>query len=136
MTWTLEHNETFRFIHVTLFDSVSGPELKEVTSAAIALLKKKGVLGAFLDLTGLELMAPIIDVYDLPDKQYDQEGLDRNVRMAMVLPVSHSAKQAAEFYETVCVNRGWLVRSFPERNDAIEWLKGFVFPDSLPLPAE
>ena len=132
MTWTLKHNESPHFIHVTLFGSVSGFELRELTSAAIALLKKQGVLGAFIDLIELESVTSIIDVFDLADKQYDREGLNRNVRMAMVLPVSHSAKQAAEFYETVCVNRGWLVRSFPGRNEAIEWLKAYNTSD-VPL---
>jgi hypothetical protein len=125
MTWTLEHNESPHYIHVTLFGSVSGPELHELTSAAIALLKKQGASGAFIDLIKLESVTSIIDIFDLADKQYDQEGLDRNVRIAMVLPVSHSAKQAAEFYETVCVNRGWLVQSFPGCNEAIEWLKAY-----------
>ena len=136
MTWTLEHNESPHYISVRLSGCVSGPELHELTSAAIALLKKQGVLGAFIDLIEVESVESIIDVFDLPDKQYEQEGLDRKVRLAMILPVSPVAKQAAEFYETVCVNRGWLARSFPGRNEAIEWLKSFNTSGSQPQPVK
>lgn len=109
---------------VAFLGCVNGPEAHDATSKAIAELKKHGFLGALVDLSKLESAPPLVDLYELPEKQYVSEGLSHRVHIAVVVPITSAAKQAARFYETVCVNRGWLVRSFPGRDEAIEWLAG------------
>ena len=59
--------------------------------------------------------------------RYVADGLERLSRVALVYPRSPKAKEAARFYETACINRGWNVRLFPERDDAIEWLTATEF---------
>jgi hypothetical protein len=123
VAWTLEYNSTLRIVEIVLAGSITGPDLQESTSKAIALSKDQGIPAAFLvDATELELAASIVDLYDLPAQQYFAEGADLRNRLALVLPQSPKARRDARFYETACVNRGWNVKSFPNRDEAIEWL--------------
>ena len=122
MTWMLEYNDTLRIVDVVFTGVTSGRDLQEATTKSIMLGKEQGAVKFLVDAVDLELFAPLVDIIDLPDKQYVAEGLDRLSRVALVYPRSPKAKQAAHFYETVCINRGWSVKLFSKRDDAIEWL--------------
>ena len=108
-------------------DITSGRDLQEATTKCILLAKEQGTVQFLVDAEELELFAPLVDIIDLPDKQYVVEGLERLSRVALVNPKSPKAKEAAYFYETVCINRGWNVQLFPNRDDAIEWLTSTEF---------
>jgi len=102
---------------------ITGADLRESTSAGIVLSREKGNADALVDSTELELVASLFYLFDLPARQYYEDGLNRRVRVAVVLPSLPKEREDVLFYETACVNRGWRVRSFPTRDDAIEWLK-------------
>ncbi len=70
----------------------------------------------------MEITASLIDVFNIPDKQYVEEKADRTGRVALILPSSPREKKAVNFFETVCKNRGWLVQTFLEHQDAVNWL--------------
>ena len=72
----------------------------------------------------MKLDATLVDIFNLPTKQYLEEGADRSARVALLLPTPPKEREAVEFYETACRNRGWNVRSFDERPAAIDWLTG------------
>jgi stage II sporulation SpoAA-like protein len=124
MTWTLECDDASRTITAKLTGSLSGPDARELTSSMIGLVEKHGVLNVLLDTSEVESAPSTIDIFKLPAEQYVQENLSRMVRIAMVMPKAAALKRAALFYEAACVNRGWLVRSFAGRDEALAWLKG------------
>lgn len=66
----------------------------------------------------------ILDLLNLPARQYVEESMSRRIRVAVVSPRMPEAQEKVRFYETVCLNRGWKVRLFKSRDDAIEWLTG------------
>jgi hypothetical protein len=80
--------------------------------------------GVLVDATEIELTASTFDLYDLPAHQYVVDGIDHRTGVAVVQPKSRKEQEAAQFYETACVNRGWRVRLFPNRDEAIKWLMG------------
>jgi len=123
MGWRVEYDDTLRAVNVKLFGSITGAELHELTSAAIALLKKQEVLDALVDAAELGSAPPIAEIYKLPAEQYIEEQLNRTVRIAMIMPKSRAAEEAARFYETTCINRGWSVRTFSSRAQATAWLR-------------
>ena len=124
MNWTLDYNNMLRAIELVYTGRITGPDLRETTSKAIVLIKEHGNADALVDATEIELTASLFDLYDLPAHQYVVEGLNYRTRVAVVLPTLPKERKDVLFYETACVNRGWLVRSFPNRSDAIEWLTG------------
>jgi len=127
MAWMLEYDGTLRIVDIVFSGITSGRDLQEATTKCILLAKEQGTVQFLVDAEELELFAPLVDIIDLPDKQYVVEGLERLSRVALVNPKSPKAKEAAYFYETVCINRGWNVQLFPNRDDAIEWLTNTEF---------
>lgn len=129
MAYTLEYNSKINTIEVAFVGSVSGPEVREATTNAITLLKKHGGSKVLIDTTRLEVAPQFFDIYNLPAYQYVEEGLSHKTRLALITPESTKVSEATQFYETACVNRGWLVRSFSARDEALEWLKGIDTSD-------
>jgi hypothetical protein len=124
MAWTLEHSSKLRVIELVCTGRTTGLDLREATSKAIALGKEQGSSMFLVDATEIELTASTFDLYDLPGRQYPAENLARQSHVAVVLPKRPKERKDAEFYETACVNRGWLVKLFPNRDEGIEWLTG------------
>ena len=122
MTWAVEYNSALRIVDIAFTGITSGRDLQEATTKCISLGKERGTVHFLVDTEKLELLAPLVDILDLPDKQYVAEGLDRLSRVAVVHPRSPKGQEAAQFYKTVCINRGWSVQLFPNRDEAIEWL--------------
>jgi hypothetical protein len=122
MAYTFEYNSKTNAVELVFVERVSGLEVKEATSEAIKLLKKHGVIKGLIDTTRLEEGPNIADIYNLPAHQYVKEDLNRQTLLALIVPESIAARETTRFYETVCVNRGWLVRTFLTRDEALEWL--------------
>ena len=89
----------------------------------IALAKENKSSCFFSDATQATLKVSIFALYDLPELYQDQ-ALQRPVRIAVLLPISEAGKELVDFYETVCRNRGWIVKKFGDRQEALDWLLG------------
>ncbi len=124
MPWTLSHNQALRIVEVLYTGEVTGRELREVTSKCITLEKENGVNRFLCDASDCEISASLLDLFDLPAEQYAAEKADRSGRVAVVLPRSPRARDAAQFYETASRNRGWMVQAFASRQEAVDWLTG------------
>jgi hypothetical protein len=123
MPYVVEHLPELDCIGVTFSGVITGVDLKQSTSEGISLAKLTGSRGALIDANGWEMGASLIDIYNLPAEQYAKEGLLRGSPIAVILPTSISARQAAHDYEVFCQNRGWNVRICPDRQGAIDWLR-------------
>jgi hypothetical protein len=124
MAWQLEYVTAAGIIEVVFTGKTSGADLRELTSRAIALSADHTVALFLVDTTEIELTASILDLLDLPSSQYAAEGLRPGAQLALVLPKREKEKRDARFYETACLNRGWRVKSFASRREAMEWLTG------------
>ena len=109
-------------VEVEFSGDISADDLREVTTKCIDLQKETNTRRFLVQLHRSEVVASFFDVYDLADQQYQREGLNRTSRIAVVLPTALSAQAAADFYETVCVNRGWNAQVHPHRQSALDWL--------------
>ena len=123
MTSTVQYNSKLNIIEIVYTGRTTAADLTAITTKGIALTKEKDVFDVLIDVAEIELATSLIDIYNLPAKQYQAETLDHRIRISLIQPKSSKEKEAARFYETACVNRGWLVKTFPNRNDAIEWLR-------------
>ena len=122
MPWTYKENPPSSIVEVTVIGEITSDDLQELTSTLIELEKEKGSNGFLIDTTQMEFAASIVDLYKIPAIQYIEEGADRLACVAVILSDSIKEKEAVEFYETASINRGWNVRAFSERQEAIEWL--------------
>ena len=60
-------------------------------------------------------------IHDIPD-QWDELQANRKNKVTLVVPDGGKTWRDAQFYENVCVNRGWNVKVFTQRKPAIDWL--------------
>lgn len=129
MSYTINHNASLGVIELTYSGRITGTDLKEATSECISLGKQTGTTKFLVDEVGMDLDASIVDLFNLPNKQYADEEANRQGQVAIILPTSKEARKAVQFYAIACQNRGWFVRVFSERLSAINWLTGNITPD-------
>ena len=122
MPWRYHHDQAEQLVEVLYTGNVTGHDLRDSTTACISLEKQAGVDRFLIDASDLHLDASLAEIYDLPAKQYTEEQADRHARVALVLPGTAKERAAVLFYETACVNRGWDVKTFQKRQQAVAWL--------------
>ena len=115
-------NRDLNIIDAIFKDEVSSQDLKDITSEFISIEKEQGINRFLIDAAEIEVTASYMDIYYLPNRQYIEEEADRAGRVALILPTEKKQKEYAQFYETVCVNRGWYVNTFDSRDEALDWL--------------
>jgi hypothetical protein len=122
MAWTLDYDPESGIIVTTYRGTSTVGDLRDASSAAIALGKTHESWRFLTDASEGSFDVALIALLNLPAKQYQAEGADRGSRVALLLPKSAKDRDLARFYETVCLNRGWLVQSFDDRDEARRWL--------------
>ena len=122
MPYHQQHHSDLDVFETVYTGVVSADELQKAIDEGNDFHLKQGVENFLADLSELQSAPTILDVFDLP-RQYDNAGVTRSSRMAVVIPKSREMQSLAEFYETVCLNRGWNVRLFETRDEAVSWLQ-------------
>ncbi len=122
MPWEIKLNSNQNMIEITYTRKVTAQDLQESTSKVITLEKETGIHRILSDTTEVNLSASLSDLYDIPTKQYVQEGADNQGHLAIILATSPQEKEAAKFFQTVCHSGGWYVETFANRQLAIDWL--------------
>ena len=117
----VKYNRKLQIIEIMHTGTLTTRNIEKTTSEAMALHKELGVDAVLIDTSNLKSVESLTDLYDLPN-QYDDGGVSRAVRIALVMPETSAATEATKFYDNVCNNRGWKVRSFERPGEAIEWL--------------
>ena len=123
MTWTVEYDGTRQIIIDTCVGPCSGQDIRDIATKRIALAKEVGSTRTLLDISkAVASSSTISDIYDIVDELYSREGSRVKWKIAIARPESPAAREQASFYVMVCQNRGWRVKDFTERKEAIEWL--------------
>lgn len=115
-------NHDLNIIEINFWESISSEDLEESTVTALKLAHDHKLSKFLVDISEADITAPLVDVYDLPDKRFDEMGADRKNRLALIPSSSAKGKKDAKFFENACVNRGRVVRIFTKYEAAIEWL--------------
>lgn len=121
MPYEVKFDDKLSIIESTLTGVLSSDEVRGCTEELISSSVMHGA-GAFLiDALKLTSVSSAAEVYDIPER-YQEGGLSKSSRFAVVLPELRSAHEIVTFYDNVCNNRGWSVRPFETRYQAIGWL--------------
>ena len=122
MSSIVEYNPELRIVQVKYVGRITGDELRKTTIEVLDLAKANSTTLFLIDVSELENVASIFDVYELP-KLYGELDADGDSKIALIMPAPDTAAaKDARFYETVCLNRGWQVKVFSERQEAINSL--------------
>ena len=120
--WRVAYHEDQKVAEVAYLGATSASDIRAATRAAIGVVKEHEVKRGLIDCSEQTETGSIPELYELPNL-YDDEGLSRDLRIAFVEPARSELRHLAVFYETVCLNRGWQVRRFVSRGDAVDWLR-------------
>jgi len=123
MSWKAIHNKNLGILEVSFAGSPEISELKEAVATSLKLCYEKQVTRVLADCTKLITSGhdSIVGTYEL-GSFYESLKIEVVMKEAIILPVSEKAASMMYFFETTARNRGFNVRVFPERNDALEWL--------------
>lgn len=122
MSLTVRHYPETNIVESILSGVVTPSELRVEIIQAAALAEANDCTLFLSNFSEATINFSIIDVFDLPKLQ-EEQGLQRNIRVAVLPPTSTSGKEMADFYETVCYNRGWNSKVFSGRQEALNWLR-------------
>jgi hypothetical protein len=121
MPWTLDYSATDRILTVKCEGSFSAEDLVPMTRAAIEKLREEHALRVLLDFSTAIAHVSVAELYKLPDTYIDLRA-PRLAHLAMIVPADGYRMDVYQFYEDVCVNRGYFVRLFKDVPSAKTWL--------------
>ena len=123
MPHTVNHDPVLNIVEVILTRLITEADLREGTTQAISMQRQTGTTSYLVDIKGWDVSASFADIFEVVNTLYWKEEANRQSCIALVFPTSLSAQEAARFYETVSLNRGWNVRLCSDRQSAIDWLR-------------
>jgi hypothetical protein len=126
MPYTVKHDAVQGIVDVTFSGFITGDDLRDATTACIAFQQQTGALRFLIDADSWDMDASLVDIYDLPNRMYWEQELQRRSRIGVVLPATATAQEAAYFYETACQNHGWNAKVCSDRQTARDWLTSAV----------
>ena len=121
LPYNIGYNHSQRIIELIHKGSLSGEEIRIAADECIKLHFEHNARSILIDIEHIEKAPPLEDVIKLPS-QYEEGGMSRATRIAIVVPNLPREEATAHFYVRFCRNRGWLVQKFETCENAIAWL--------------
>ena len=121
MQYEIKYNSEFHFIEVTSFGEFTINDYKVQIEEAIRFGKTKNTFLFFVNNTQLKNSASITDIYNIP-KLYRFYVGENQLKLAALFSIDSQNKEAISFYENICVNNGLNVKTFFDREEALQWL--------------
>jgi hypothetical protein len=108
-------------IETTLITGITAQELRMSINQAYQLSAEWGIHRFLVDASAAISHISLLTYFELP-KVFMSLNLPRSSRIAVLSSRSQKGKERARFFENVCRNRGWQVKMFYHRLEALEWL--------------
>lgn len=123
MSWSVEFDKVEGIIVLTYMGRSSGVDFRDASEKRIEVAKKNNSSKTLVDASRLiTYESTTTDVFEIVDISYQEKGSRSAWKIAITMPSDKRSREQVSFYETVCVNRGWQVKKFESKEDAINWL--------------
>lgn len=120
MPWDVRYDAERRFVETRFAGRVEPDVLRTAAVATLHCGAEHGTHRYLADCTLLEGGHSVLDLYGLLEILV--EARPPAFREALLMPSLDAPRQDVEFWETSCANRGFVVKLFAERDDALAWL--------------
>lgn len=122
MSWHIAYDEALGVIHCVYAGHVTTADYEAGTLKTIALAKRHNTHLIFIDESELlSVDVSTMEIYQMP-RFYEEADANRRSKWALILPPEGKVREDVEFYVTMCLNRGWYLKAFDDRQAGIDWL--------------
>jgi hypothetical protein len=122
MPWQATLADNSAFVELIYSGNVGPKELQEALAAAADLSRRSKAALFLADCSSMIGGHSLMDLFHLIST-FPENGINRLHKEAILLPENESAMENVRFFEVACQNRGFNVRSFRTRRDALAWLR-------------
>ena len=124
MPYNVNYIEKEGIVEVVSFGNITIEDFVNQGKEAIELAKEKGTNLFFADDSDMVGPIDISVIVSIPGF-WDKFSAPRTNRLAVLISRDETLHEDFRFFETVCLNRGWMVKLFDKKEDAHEWLLKF-----------
>lgn len=120
MEWTITLNEEEQYAEIVtsgIADRDGSLDMVKAIPLALRKTKTKKILIDHRNISSIS--GRTIEIYHRPT-EFKEIGVIRGIKVAEIVKPEH--KEFFDFFETVCVNRGFTFSIFDDRKSALEWL--------------
>jgi hypothetical protein len=121
MPWKTNLVQNPGYIEVTYTGKVTPEELYLALENAVLLSRESNIILFLADLTEMIGGHSVFDLYGVISI-YETLNMDAKAKEAIVMTSLQDTVDEIKFYETTCKNRGFNVRVFKLKEEAISWL--------------
>ncbi len=121
MSYKIRFEENTGLVCLDNEDYVSLDEFKSQVEESILCMKEHTSRFLLIDNSYLKTSVKYLDIYNLLDF-YDQLQLPKDSIIAVVTTTNKYCDRDIQFYEMLCINRGFNIKLFPDNDSARNWL--------------
>ncbi len=121
MGWRADYVASHGFVETHYEGVLSREDLGAAIERTLALSREHDTTLFLGDCSRLEGGHDIFTLYGFV-RLLESLGLVGRFKEALIMPTLAAPARDVEFWETACLNRGLLVRVFPDRESACDWL--------------
>ena len=121
MPWRVSLFGKLPIVETVYAGALNANDLSDAVRETLSVAVTHQITRLLGDCTQLDGGHTIVDLYSLANAIPGMGG-DYNLKEAVLLPLNPNADEKVRFWETTCVNRGFMVKVFGDRDDAIAWL--------------
>ena len=123
MPYKIVHIENLNIVEVMYYGIVTSDDVNNASTESQAMQVEKGSILLLVNSSKIDMTtANIMDVHLIPEKLYSKNDSIRKKVIAVVDSEVPSVKSILNDYCNACFNRGWKIKRFDSRDNAVEWL--------------
>ncbi|MEI6765993.1 MAG: hypothetical protein WCM76_10150 [Bacteroidota bacterium] len=115
------YHEDIKVVETVYVGPFPKDELFNSVTQTLEFALEKNTLLLLGDCKGLSDNGSLVDIYSLAE-YYLTIFESHKFKEAIILPENKEAAKNLKFYETTCINRGFDVKVFSDRESAVSWL--------------
>jgi hypothetical protein len=120
MDWNIVINDEYKYVEVITSGIADKDGSLNMAKAITHAMKTNRITKALIDHSNVEsITGNVIDIYNRP-KLFRIIGIILRIKIAEIVKSEHL--EHFKFLETVCVNQGYQMSTFQDREKALAWL--------------
>lgn len=122
-SWRIEYHDDIDVVETIYASEVNGEIALSSSAARIETGNRVGSNRFLINGRAIQTAEDsTAAIFERMTETYHTQNTDPDSRFAVVNPMTEDGRWFAKFFEDVGVSRGWNVRRFETREDALAWL--------------